>query len=57
MQGHVLVCDVVHLYHFSASKIDWYTCSVFMCDVVLQFCFDACLSGGYVLYTCLVFFI
>ena len=40
VHGHVLVCDVVHLSHFGASKIDWYICSVFVCDVVLQFCFD-----------------
>ena len=39
--GHVLVCDVVHLSHYGASKINWYICSVCLCDVVLQFRFDA----------------
>ena len=39
VQGHVLVCDVARLSHFGASKIDWYICSVFVCDVVLQFQF------------------
>ena len=41
LQGYVLVCDVVYLSHLGASKIDWYVCFVFMCDVVLQFHFDA----------------
>ena len=41
VQGHVLGCNVVYLSHFGASKIDWDICFVCMCDVVLQFHFDA----------------